>query len=47
MRERKLRRDWAKRAIEAEQRRRVTDQFIVAMTNTQWFNDAISSFCEK
>ena len=47
MTERKKRRDWAQRAIEEEQRRRISDQFLVAMTNTQWFNDTISSFCVK
>lgn len=46
-RERRERREWAKRAIEEEQRKRVQDQFIQNMTNTQWFADTISSFCEK
>lgn len=46
-RERRKRREWAKRAIEEEQRKRVQDQFIQNMTNTQWFADTISSFCEK
>ena len=46
-RERSKRRDWARRAIEEEQRRRINDQFLSAMINTQWFNDTISSFCEQ
>lgn len=45
--ERMERRAWARRAIEEEQRQRVHDQFLHQLTNTQWFADTISSFCEK
>lgn len=46
-RERISRRRWALAAIEEERRQRISQQFLNVLTNTQWFNETISSFSEN
>lgn len=44
--ERLIRCEWAKNAIEYERYDRISQQFLLSMTSTNWFNETISTYSE-
>lgn len=42
--ERKLRCNWASKAVEREQKDRISRQFLDSLTSSNWFNEAISTY---